>query len=81
MNGMGTLNTMDDVGESGRMYEELCQIISDVENGTIMLETIILNEKDERTIGYLNGALTEMRRVLSYLSDAEFEMSTTPIYD
>jgi hypothetical protein len=61
-------------------YEELCQVKSDIEFGCAVIETLILNESDERIARYMSGALEEMRRALSYLSYAEFEMSTRPQY-
>jgi hypothetical protein len=51
---------------------------SDIEFGCAVIETLILNESDERIARYMSGALEEMQRALSYLSYAEFEMSTRP---
>lgn len=61
-------------------YEELCQVKSDIEFGCAVIETLILNESDERIARYMSGELEEMQRALSYLSYAEFEMSTRPQY-
>jgi hypothetical protein len=61
-------------------YEELCQVKSYIEFGCAVIETLILNESDERMARYMSRALEEMQRALSYLSYAEFEMSTRPQY-
>ena len=43
-----------------------------------LLETIILNGKNEDVNKYLERAIPEMRKALSYMSDAEFELFTSP---
>jgi hypothetical protein len=63
------------------LYDDLWQVKADIEFGSTIVETIICNEKNERVVGYLQGALVEMRRALSYMSDAEFEITTSPIDD
>jgi hypothetical protein len=63
------------------LYDDLWQVKADIESGSTIVETIICNEKNERVVRYLQGALAEMRRALSYMSDAEFEITTSPIDD
>ena len=43
-----------------------------------LLETIILNGKNEDVNKYLERAVPEMRKSLSYMSDVEFELFTSP---
>lgn len=62
-------------------YEELTQIMCDLEAGHFILETMVLNGKNEKINRYLKEAMVEIKRALSDLSDAEFEMTTSPIED
>lgn len=62
-------------------YEELTQIICDLEAGRFGLEMMVLNGKNEKINRYLKEAMAEITHALSDLSDAEFEMTTTPIED
>ena len=43
-----------------------------------MLETMIQNGKNEKANRYLREAALEIRHALSYLSDALFELNTSP---
>ncbi|MCQ2501755.1 MAG: hypothetical protein MJ117_10480 [Lachnospiraceae bacterium] len=58
-------------------YEELTQIICNLETGNLILETMVLNGKNEKLNRYLKAAMAEIRHALSDLSDAEFEMATS----
>ena len=50
----------------------------DLDTGMDMLELVLLNGKNEDVNKYIRRALPELRRALSYMSDAEFEMFTSP---
>ena len=60
------------------IYDEIYQVKGDLEFGEAVLETVLLNGKNEIANRYLKSALLEIRHALSDLSDAEFEISTTP---
>ena len=60
------------------IYEGLGQLMGDLEFGQSMLETMILNGKNEKANRYLREAALEIRHALSDLSDALFEITTTP---
>ena len=57
-------------------YEEFFELKSNVETGLLMIETILLNGKNEKANRYIEMAIPELRRALSYMSDAEFELHT-----
>ena len=59
------------------IYKEIYQVKGDLEFGVAVLETVLLNGKNEIANRYLKSALLEIRHALSDLSDAEFEISTT----
>jgi hypothetical protein len=59
-------------------YEDLGQLMGDLEFGESMLETMILNGKNEKANRYLREAALEIRHALSDLSDALFEINTSP---
>ncbi len=63
------------------IYKEIYQVKGDLEFGVAVLETVLLNGKNEIANRYLKSALLEIRHALSDLSDAEFEISTTPDED
>ena len=60
------------------IYEDLGQLMGDLEFGQSMLETMILNGKNEKANRYLREAALEIRYALSDLSNALFELSTSP---
>ena len=60
------------------IYEDFFKVKSDLEIGVDIIEQIILNGKNDDANKYLKRALPEMRRALSYMSDAEFELYTSP---
>ena len=59
-------------------YEELGHLMGDLEFGESLLETMILNGKNEKANRYLRGAALEIKHALSDLSDALFEITTSP---
>ena len=60
------------------IYEGLGKLMGDLEFGQSMLETMILNGKNEKANRYLREAALEIRYALSDLSNALFELSTSP---
>lgn len=62
-------------------YKELTQIMCDLEAGRLGLEMMVLNGKNEKINRYLKEAMAEITHSLSDLSDAEFEITTSPIKD
>ena len=60
------------------IYEDLGQLMGDLEFGESLLETMILNGKNEKANRYLREAALEIRHALSDLSDALFELTTSP---
>ena len=60
------------------IYEDLGHLMGDLEFGESLLETMILNGKNEKANRYLREATLEIRHALSNLSDALFEITTTP---
>ena len=60
------------------IYEELGDLMADLEFGKSMIETMILNGKNQRANQYLREAALELRHALSDLSDALFEITTSP---
>lgn len=63
------------------IYDEIYQVKGNLEFGLAVLETVLQNRKNEIANRYLKSALLEIRHALSDLSDAEFEISTTPDED
>ena len=59
------------------IYEDLGHLMGDLEFGESVLETMILNGKNEKANRYLREAALEIRHALSDLSDALFEITTT----
>ena len=57
-------------------YEEFFELKSNVETGLLMIESVLLNGKNEKANRYIAMAMPELRRALSYMSDAEFELYT-----
>ena len=55
------------------IYEELGDLMADLEFGESLIETMILNGKNQRANQYLREAALELRHALSDLSDALFE--------
>ena len=60
------------------IYEELGDLMADLEFGKSMIETMIQNGKNQRANQYLREAALELRHALSDLSDALFEITTSP---
>lgn len=60
------------------IYEELGNLMADLEFGEFLIETMILNGKNQRANQYLREAALELRHALSDLSDALFEITTSP---
>ena len=63
------------------IYDDLPGVMSDLEIGKEILDTMILNGENPKVNGYLQEAICEMKRALSYMSDAEFEITTTSHID
>jgi hypothetical protein len=64
--------------EQSMNYDEVSSIMGEIEFDADLLEQIILNGKNEKINRYLSSAIVELRRALSDLSDAEFEIDTEP---
>ena len=60
------------------IYEDLGHLMGDLEFGESVLETMILSGKNEKANRYLREAALEIRHALSDLSDALFEITTSP---
>lgn len=60
------------------IYEDLGRLMGDLEFGKTLLETMILNGRNEKANRYLREAALEIRHALSDLSDALFEIETSP---
>lgn len=60
------------------IYEELGDLMADLEFGESLIETMILNGKNQRANQYLREAALELRHAMSDLSDALFEITTSP---
>lgn len=60
-------------------YEDIGEIMRDLEFAEGILETMLLNGKNEKANRYLRGAALEIRHALSDLSDALFEITTSPL--
>ena len=59
-------------------YENIGEIMGTLEGMEFEIELMILNGKCESGNRYLREASVEIRRALSDLSDALFEISTSP---
>ena len=60
-----------------RCYEDLGGMMGELEFDVSLLETMILNGKNEKANRYLKAAAEELRHALSDLSDAEFDIFTS----
>ena len=60
------------------IYEDLGHLMGDLEFGESLLETMILKKKKKKANRYLREAALEIRHALSALSDALFEITTSP---
>lgn len=60
------------------IYEDLGQLMGDLEFGETLLETMIVNRRNEKANRYVREAALEIRHALSDLSDALFEITTSP---
>ena len=64
------------------MYKDVTQVSGDLEFDVTVLETVILNGRNEKINRFLLKAIDNMKYALAALSDAEFEIFTTPgLYD
>lgn len=66
------------------LYENLGSIISDLEFAEEMIQMMVMNGRCESGNRYLREAAIEIRHALSDLSDALFQISTSPsdeVYD
>ncbi len=61
------------------IYEDIDQLMGELEFGETLLETMILNGRNEKANRYLRNAALEIRHALSDLSDALFEITTSPV--
>ena len=60
-----------------RVYDDLGGLMGELEFDISLLETMILNGKNEKANRYLKEAADEIRHALSDLSDAEFDICTS----
>ena len=60
-----------------RVYDDLDGMMGELEFDISLLETMILNGKNEKANRYLKEAADEIRHALSDLSDAEFDICTS----
>jgi len=60
------------------IYDEFVKVKRDLDIGLDMLELVLLNGKNEDVNKYIRRAMPELRRALSDMSDAEFELYTSP---
>lgn len=60
-----------------RCYEDLGGMMGELEFDVSLLETMILNGKNEKANRYLKAAAEALRHALSDLSDAEFDIFTS----
>ncbi len=61
------------------IYDDLAGVMSDLAVGVEILETMILNGGNGKANRYLENAIQEMKSALSDMSDAEFEITTSPV--
>ena len=59
------------------MYDELGEMMGELEADADILEMVILNGKNEKANIYLRDAITLIKRAVSDMSDAVFEVSTS----
>ena len=62
-------------------YEDIGEIMGTLEAYETIIETMILNGKNGVANRHLNEAAEEIRRALSDLSDALFDITTEPLND
>lgn len=60
-------------------YEDIGEIMGTLEAYVSIIGTMVLNGKCKSGNRYLREASVEMKRALSDLSDALFEVSTSPV--
>ncbi|MGN0363294.1 MAG: hypothetical protein ACI4ET_10685 [Bilifractor sp.] len=63
------------------MYDDLGGIMGTLEAYEAEIDTMILNGSIETANIHLRNSLTYLRQCLSELSDAEFEVTTSPFDD
>lgn len=59
------------------MYEELGGMMGELEADAAILETMILNGKNEKANIYLQESIVAIDRALASMSDAVFEICTS----
>ena len=64
---------------TSEIYDDLPNAMGDLEVGVDILETMILNGGNQKANRHLADAIQEMKRALSDMSDAEFEIATSPV--
>lgn len=62
-----------------RIYDDLPSMMGELKVDLEILETMILNGGNTKANRYLEDAIQSMKRALSDMSDAEFEITTSPI--
>lgn len=61
------------------IYNDLGTIMGDLEFAESVIDTMLLNGKNKKVNRYLQEAHIEIRHALSDLSDALFEITTSPM--
>lgn len=61
-----------------QIYQDLGRTMGELEAVEMELELMILNGKNQRANRYLKEAMVEIRHALSDMSDALFEITTSP---
>lgn len=61
------------------LYTDFGEIIGDLKAGEAAIEAIIMNSKNKTVNRYLRETVDEIKRALSDMSDALFEITTSPI--
>ena len=61
------------------VYEGLGEIMGDLEFAELRLREMVQNGHNDKAVRYLGEAALEIRHALSDLSDALFEITTSPM--
>ena len=62
------------------IYENLGRMMGELEADIAELEMVILNGKNEKANRYLRESVVAIRHALASMSDAVFEITTSPTY-
>lgn len=62
------------------IYDDLNGIMGELEADVAIIETVILNGRNEKANIYLGEAMIAINRALASMSDAVFEITTSPTY-